>query len=537
MMTPRPSLLAMLLLACAPEAKDDRSEVPSDTDPQSETDGDTDGARDTDGPTLPTSGAEAFGPLLQSGSRLQAWGFSVDEDAVVLAQIVDSETGEACSVRHGTDGVLRCLPDGVDPWVATNADTVWFADAACTERVVAASPRCQPSAFFTVQEQGVTGCPQTEPWVVHALTPRPERPLLRRIIRGECRDITQANANDWFDVGDPVPPSTFARVETFSRVSDAGLGAHGVRSADGLRVVLGPWLPGVEAACSPHWMREDDTLRCLPEDAPTVQRDEDGYWWGDDTCSTEPLAVAEPTGCPVPALVREAWYDRDGPYDAPDPTWQVSALDGVVEGTAWRQPTCAAFDTEAIPDRLFRVGAPVPVGSLPTLQEGLRAGAVWSTRFWLGEEGERVAPVTHHPFVDDSGVSCHPWTTGEGIVCLPSTAAWSPYGAGGVFADEACTQPLVELAEPPDIPPTLAFAAGEAVCLPFRFPDDDLVGRAFGVQLRGVWSLGDPYYGTVYREGLAGCAPSVRDLPDGTPYLATEVPWSDLPAVRLAPVP
>lgn len=103
---------------------------------------------------------EALADANESGSRLKARRRIAADGAREFVGWYDSQRNEECAFTNAADGAERCLPS--DPALVVPRDNeVAFADAACTQRLVALDADCQAPTYARTETTTGAICSST----------------------------------------------------------------------------------------------------------------------------------------------------------------------------------------------------------------------------------------------------------------------------------------------------------------------------------------------------------------------------------------
>lgn len=370
-------------------------------------------------------------PDWQSGSRLRAWVHDGGGTRMFVGWR-DTELGTDCAMAETADGTLRCFPP-------TAIATTYFADAHCTDAIVAGLP---DAAFVTTSDPSPeTDCAAStfrvfgrapavaDVGVVRAVhriagsRPAPTEVYVRAP-DGTCSPAPQRPNGNWRARGDEVPLDQFVRAVR-ARVPGAdGLTVVSILADDGARAWGGLLHSETGVQCVPGG---SDRLRCVPVWTGLSH----GGVYADDAC-TVPTSFVQfrPASCPAPTLALDVRTSCQ-----PQPLRTVTGLAAASFARA-DDGTCTPLPVE---EHVWSLGSTIDGAALdpiaPPLERHLRGDGPLRVVRYLGPSGGLA-----HTFgwVRPDGVGCEEITVGPSrdIVCVDTGMRFVGY------ADAACTQPL-----------------------------------------------------------------------------------------------
>jgi hypothetical protein len=402
----------------------------------------------------------------RSGSRLRVRAVVTDEGYQAVVGWYDQQRAENCEFQRDAEGALRCLP-------TATTDDVYFADAACTDRVATVG---EQKADYALVREG-TQC--TMGVRVYALAGVVETPgsLFQQSSRGECVAAASVPASGTFRVlGAEVPLTEFVAGRQGVEGTDARVKAIGLVADDGAISVTGFMDGELQTPCA--W-EGDRYAACVPLTTEVST-------FADEACS-QPLLQPGRDVC-ASGVTFGAARDADGcdiGYYRPGEPFQGSTVYEVTD------ESFQSRDVSADEASAMQLGVPV-----------LSSDLAWGNRERLAGATSRLIP--EHWTTRDGGVWFSNWydsvldaacrfvATGDDVwQCLPTEA-----GGEVLFADASCTQPITE-AKPVDYcsdvtPPSfvteqVADASGHSV-----------------LRVRRVLAA-RPHLATVYRQTAGGC--------------------------------
>jgi hypothetical protein len=151
-----------------------------------------------------------------SSTALAALAYRYEGSGHVVAQAATAPTGErlralslydkhlqtTCLPGLAADGQLRCLPAFTQP-------LFYFADAACTQPVVAANPSCAPPTFAALTNPLACSAIPLRMFHVGAhVTP----PTLFIVSEDVCSSVSVDSGMDYYQVGAEIDATSFQAV-------------------------------------------------------------------------------------------------------------------------------------------------------------------------------------------------------------------------------------------------------------------------------------------------------------------------------------
>lgn len=406
-------------------------------------------------------------PLVEhfaDGQRLRAQYFEFQGGAKLFRRFFDTVLGEACEFDGliGPSGADTCLPVSAVTKLLPSHD---FADPACTVPVIFITAVEPPPSLVVVMPSNACDAEPT----VFELGAR-VAPHYERASDGSCSEFPAPGHG----LGAPVGLDTFVSAIAERDVAAGRIGALTLVGADGSRQILAGW----------DAERQESVVESgeVPPDRWTPR----GVAYGDsgvfsDASCAQPVAVksGHSARCPVTTVLEDPLNAAGARLDplslfARDDAGACAARGDVWEGHMY-----------------FDIGEPIAVEAFAELKLVEQGSGRVRRRDAASPEGIGILPTNRSPLLDTTtNQPCEVLTASDGVArCLPQVFD------GGWFADAACTQPLVQAAEPPGALVTIA--------------DYDLANALPTYVVRHV---GMPYMAALlYAGGPSGCT--------GVPYV------------------
>lgn len=361
-----------------------------------------------------------------SGSRLKvSW---LEHDGERLAQpLFDTELQVPCSFEYVGPQELRCVP--------THGDSVWFADADCTQPIM---QKVSPSDSECItgprygRSSGWSSC-EDDVWQISVFEPTdvPSTPAtLHAFQDGDCVELVE-EALEMVEAV-PIPAETFVGAERRVEPRTSRLGVEWYDAEDGTRVPVGIFDLEEDHNCSAIAVGApfEGEWYCIGEMAYSDAQGHYGY--GDDECAT--LVGATYRECGEPDAIY--LYDRD-----PDGCIQTSLHEvgePIEQFYSESDGTCGVGEDH--PDnqaRRFEVGGTLE-GAPAVERVVLGAGRI-QAEYYTAESVNLKRTGGIYDAELETTCSAQPLANGK-LVCLPNgTNSVSE----GIFADADCTRPAV----------------------------------------------------------------------------------------------
>src|SRR5690606_34819932 len=267
-----------------------------------------------------------------------------------------------------------------------------------------------------------TGRLRTEIWALDPIT------LAEPLYDLNCDGPIDTDPNlDYYTESGKVAPDTFVEVTVTESFTDGGLGVRIYESADGARHVVDI----IDPDLGDCFFRETTTGldSCVPR---RLAFKDQPWWFGDDTCTTTPLAYWVPGECNrEPAGIAD-FDDQPPPEGRPT----IKTPGAVHTGQAYSALGGMCMASDASTWTLYEIGDPLPMRTLGREDVGTgEVGVAWATT----DSGVRLRTAAAFPglggdwtpFVHTaSGLPCRPRRTTAGdIVCMPSNEAYPSFDA------------------------------------------------------------------------------------------------------------
>jgi hypothetical protein len=244
-----------------------------------------------------------------------------------------------------------------------------------------------------------------------------------------------------------VPDSTFvAAAETIREPRDARLSANVRIAEDGSRQVISHYDLEREAECNPR-LHADVGYGCVPEDRAYIE-----YFFANDACDVPAAyhpAYAQQVCDRAPKIIQNSGpYYTDGYYEVGEE----------ITGTIFRKDTdCVPYVSPGDPGATyFAVGKEVPWSAFAQLSSKNEGAGRIAVQVIRGADDELIS---REGFYDtELDAACASGQNPDGKMrCLP-------LGAYGVneFADDECSQALLNVLPGEDPPPGAAFIQANA---------------------------------------------------------------------------
>jgi hypothetical protein len=368
------------------------------------------------------------GVSYQSGTRLRAMTLRIEGSATRLVSWFDPKLGAACSFAPDGEGGTSCLP-------ASSANR-YFTDAQCSQPIWARSqPSCpSSSALFAIDAAPADRCGMGAPLALRRLTPSaldPATPLFQRT-GDSCSAVTYLMKPELFDASEPLPWSELVKVTRRDRLG--GLPDH-----ETLRASDGSSIPGDELdrqgrPCELITLNEQ--AYCLPTPYSLLP-DATSALYADPICTQNALSIVpvcegkEPAA-PTLLLERVGCDVKLFRPSAPKRGFFVVGAD----------KTCKAFvsnDPKQV-DQLYMPAEPVALGELTPAKRVLDGSARFRV-FTDRDDHDRTVSVEQGYRDTLLNANCK-------LVPLPGRGYYCPpESAGTLYADAACTRPLLSVRE------------------------------------------------------------------------------------------
>jgi hypothetical protein len=222
----------------------------------------------------------------RGGTRLAAVFAAAADGTSQFLHWRDTRLEVACRFQSMSDGQTRCLPEG-EAMASVKQD--FFADAACTVRVVELAPdfawfaACPLPRFATASSQGRTCLGET---IYYRVKGRVTPGTVYRTWGHGCVPVEpqlDPGSLGLFSV-EAIPSTTFVAGALVQGEVAGGVAPVSLVGEDGARAVVG--LRDAAGGFDCALRLTSDGLRCVPADAPLV-----GYAFADPQCKT-PAAMA-----------------------------------------------------------------------------------------------------------------------------------------------------------------------------------------------------------------------------------------------------
>jgi hypothetical protein len=187
--------IAIVLVCVACSAGTDIAPDPSSSNTTSTGGAGGDGASNEGGAT--STGGTSQGSDYENGSRLKKRFIVGTDGSRAPAGLYDSQLEVPCSWQRMQDGTTRCLPVVASP-------TMYFADAACTQRIAGAA--CSLSGEYVLAPSPV--CPFGSVDVYPLMGPVSAPSLVYAFAGNTCQSLTPPALN-WYAVGTALAPDNF----------------------------------------------------------------------------------------------------------------------------------------------------------------------------------------------------------------------------------------------------------------------------------------------------------------------------------------
>jgi hypothetical protein len=420
-----------------------------------------------------------------SGERLRRVMRVHDDGSSEQVDLVDVKLGVRCELTVATDGVTRCMPEGLPYWYGR----VVYRDATCSQTMIEVTPGGEAATH--VRAWGSSGQSCIIPYRYFEL--------------GAATSAEGGVVYDFDDggncVGEPAGDLAYRTVaeeitvDRFTATTDRWVGAgriqtRAIEGEDGSRQcrVGGPFFDqelGIQCSFNED---ENGTMRCMPDGPPI-----DTYYT-DASCSTPVSAGRLPASC---APDYPYGLEMTLPGTCTGFRFRVRELGDAVAPGYEMSGGCRAINPEV--HRLVAAGDFVPSTSLAGASRELVGGGERLSRVALVSDGgaEQFAGMW---FDRTLGAHCRFDTAGDGSQrCIPRYTIDRPVSAvRHWFSDAACTVPLTVASDtecPGSEPPTLALGDSQAG------------------ELNRVWRIGAAYTGPAYVQTGAGCSDGVGSSP------------------------
>lgn len=424
------------------------------------------------------------------GSRLKLAWWTAPGGASVPGGITDSQLGVSCSWARLEDG-FHCVPPRERP--------IRYADPACTQPLLVHDSRhCIAVPDYVSVPANPPTCPPSTGLRRRGARVQPAATYSQTVLG--CTMLPVPEGLEVYEVGEPVPPSTFVAATAVIEPLADGWSRVYLDAEDGSRWVQSLRRGAVDCAVA---RAADGLLRCLPQPAGSVNEallDADcatPVAEGDrSSCSAAESFVwdSRAVACPRRVSVRRASRRLDSSYLS-------------VNGTC--RPRQDPFRD------VYAVGDELPPGDFPAVTRAvldapgrlerqvtsISAGTYGISSFWDSMLGFRCAPL----LAQDGTHRCAP--TGTALATAP------------VFSDPQCTRP-VTTADPCVISVLLTPVAD--LC-----PERDRIFR-----IGAVTTVEKPYV----LEAGGGCVPAGPAVPTSAVFHAVEeLRPADLVELSLTP--
>lgn len=419
-----------------------------------------------------------FLPLFESGSRLKAIYLTGEEDdAGRFVTWYDTKLKVECVFGLATDGEYRCLPR--DPGLSQG-----FLDEACSEPVyydARPTPCDGEPAFWVDPIDSVSRCGGRR---VMRLEPAKG---VDTVYRDEDCPTSPREIDDgatvWREAG-VVDPEEMVRADWIQRAGPDGVGIGEYLADDGSRQVTGIF-DAKHGSCSPREMTEGD-VRCVGSRAFY----EADWWWSGEGCTGTPLAYGNRLDdCAEPAEYAIAVISGE------KVTYSVVRLGDPVEGTAYElslsdKKTCTPSDTEDLPWTLYPVEEAYDVSNFFAVKSAtLGSGRVRTFHNRIDDHiltyktGKNVSYAFYDEELDEP---CEAYRSAEGgWICLPERVRRI---TNWYFADDECSEPLLVVQEPAEVPETIAYVRNVSC-----------TRDSYASEVHGTYAVADRYEGPQYR--------------------------------------
>ncbi len=372
----------------------------------------------------------------QSGSRLKVV-VSRSGDAEQFSHVIDSELADVrCEPLIAEDGAIRCVPYG-------NGE-VFYLDAACTQPVMVHFPNtCAdggPTSYVSAYEYAQEGCGVSltaRSYRAGSAITSPPATVFQKdptscyetTVGGELYELEELGADELVALDEVTEP----------RGDDLELRFY--ESDDGFRLMQSaPRDVARNVECYPGEL--GSATVCVPS-APSGKKPA----YSDDTCTTEVAsgAVSYESGCSKPTLSYVSEPDSADMCTSTSHVFEVGADSAEAYGL-FGPENCSLLggvDTE-----YALLGAQIPDDDFPAVEQVDEGTGPIRLRTHYAAGG----PITPYgQWVTDGGAPCYPYAFADGEVrCGPPTRAFVPPPEGTrYFADDACTELLVEIYDDP----------------------------------------------------------------------------------------
>ena len=372
-------------------------------------------------PATPTSdggtdaSAEAL-PDYRSGTRLRARLLTAEGGSALFKGWHDKDLDFDCAFGPAEDSMTRCLPQ--------SRSLNDFADAACANRVVAASPGCVPPKFVSALGTCSTGAP-----VFRVGAKLAAATIYTKGTDGSCT-ASPPTTSDIYAVGEAVPASAFVAATSVQQARGARLAMSYLKADDGAVQAISPYDVSRKAACA---VTSTLATRCVPTGLAFEEQ-----LYADSTCQAQAaLRTSTSYDCSLPPTV-VLLYDPAAKSCFTDPG-SFAEVGAKLNGPIYRQngSTCTATST-SVGDTFYAVGAAIPNEAFaPVVNADVGAPRV-KVRTLMTESGERLVARV---LVDtERNEECRPTLASDHVMrCMfPSDYSVTVQ----YFSDMGCVSPI-----------------------------------------------------------------------------------------------
>jgi hypothetical protein len=412
-----------------------------------------------------------------SGSRLRAHYFETPGGRLFI-DFKDTRLGISCKFGTAGDGRIRCLP--------VDRMAIGYSDAACTRPIGAHQKyRCGGLRPFYISriapDACVTGAAAESPAYLLG-APRFDTQYFTLDDAGRCTAQPTPPNVDTFDLT-PVDPTTLAAASEVHPAAE-GLAVRVLLGDDGAQEVVGPLL---DAAGGRQCLRlglaaPATTQPCLP--LPFAF----GDGFADAHCALPAATIAAECGAPGIAVVAAGTGCA--------PTWSLFSVGGRLANLYGGDPGSCALTAPSPGQAAYALGAalapnafpivsaaPVGPGSPSVVVDTTASGRpLWTNGFLVLDD--------RHPTL------CNAVAAVDGTLRCVAPGLPALRGDDALFADAACTQPIVDAAPVgcDTALPALGYRTAHAVasCLDNRMLSTFAIGAPLSPQ-------------TIYSNRAGGC--------------------------------
>lgn len=414
-----------------------------------------------------------------SGSRLRAR--VVEADGVVaFLGWTDTQLGVACDYALAGDGELRCLPSGGGP---------------------STTSACAPLVMYEPSRPRDPGCPASA-------DPPDDSAYAWKVVEGSCATQCDCAANaprDIFRRGAALPcapdtigqpyeairidPTTFVRAHVETIETGGRLALRVAVGDDGSRRVLGAFDTARARACEPLGMLAgtSDTTCIAPEEIAWAP----GIYFSEASC-TSSQEVAYATRCMAPAFVV---LEKD------NCNTEMHQLGPRLDGQPIFTSLGSCREETDQSHAYYAIGPSLEANAVETLIPTRVGSGRIVARAWTASGN--LAFSAHDWVGSLEDVELGACTSVYEIGGTPRCGT-NAVGRTGVFADDACTVPIVPTSDGCKPPP-----APRLVAVP------DRSSASCSAELH---ELGAPYDGPLFYDNQGTCLPYVPAVPFSAYY-------------------